>query len=1119
MRGFFSFDRRRLSVLVAAAFVLIQATGRAQDKIGSAGPRPALRGEDAAVQRLGAELKRLRSSGDLERAALLFDRIFPAETVTDPAAALKLAAGRGPEAAVLGAGGDKPVAAPDGSYAVFVSPAVEKNPSLDLGVLKDGGPVLLAAVEQEAGGGRDIRVRRSADRGRTWPDAVLIGDGRALGQPTLRQISEGSFGLAFAEEWTGTDHDIHFARLSGDLAEVSRFSVTLDGADQGRPAVASDRLAYAAPYVYLAYGERDGRSGSIKFRVSRDLGATWSRAVTIDAFPLPAAEAGPPDAALAFDPERGRLHVAYARPQGRSGGIAVASSATFGASWSAPVSLTLRGVRTPASPAIAARAGTVVVLYESGSGGGSDIGLACSSDSGRRWMTGPGLASTAAAETSPDLRAAEGDGAPLFFASYVEDGSRIRVFRGDAGSPRSWTAAGTVPDEGTASALGPARVLPLPSADGQAAAGLLWTDRSADDDVYFSPGTTVLALADLTVTPSNRDVPDTAGETAFAVDKTGEGSLGWTAAVVTGGAWLAITSGASGTDAGTIAVSYDANTGIVSRTGSIEVTPTEAGTPSVTVTVTQAGEPAGELEVTPAGGLVSTGPAGGPFSPSSQAYTLRNVGERTIGWRAVRVQPWTSLSSNSGNLNPGASRVVTVSINALADALAAGSYDDTVTFMNTTNGLGTTNRPVGLTIGEPAGTLTVSPAEGLTSSGPVGGPFTPASQDYTLRNAGPTPIDWTASKLRTWTSLSAAAGALDAGASTTVTVSIDAAAEALPGGDFADTVSFVNTTNGNGSTSRPVELTVIAPPGVLAVTPAAGLVSGGLEGGPFSPASQDYVLENTGGSAIAWTAARTRSWTTLSAASGALDPGQTTTLTVSINAAAEALAAGVYDDTVTVTNATNGTGSTTRNVTLTVAAGPVLSVTPADRAVPFTSGAATFDVANAGGGTLTWTAAVAAGVGWLSITAGAGGTGPGTITAAFTANPSTTARQGTLRVTAPGAAGSPRDVTVTQAGSTFGLTVSGERRVEQAWILRREYGRLSITVDNPGGIAVSAFAVYRRAGGQAEELRGQVPGTSVTASPWTYNDTFIEAGTTYTYRVLALDAQGQVLGESNEITI
>ena len=100
-------------------------------------------------------------------------------------------------------------------------------------------------------------------------------------------------------------------------------------------------------------------------------------------------------------------------------------------------------------------------------------------------------------------------------------------------------------------------------------------------------------------------------------------------------------------------------------------------------------------------------------------------------------------------------------------------------------------------------------------------------------------------------------------------MSINAGANALAAGAYSDTVTFTNTTNGNGNTTRAVSLTVTAP-GVLSVTPAGGFVSSGYVGGPFTPSSQDYTLQNTGGATISWTAAKTQTWTTLSAASGNL---------------------------------------------------------------------------------------------------------------------------------------------------------------------------------------------------------------------------------------------------------
>ncbi|HSQ79051.1 MAG TPA: PEGA domain-containing protein [Candidatus Bathyarchaeia archaeon] len=215
--------------------------------------------------------------------------------------------------------------------------------------------------------------------------------------------------------------------------------------------------------------------------------------------------------------------------------------------------------------------------------------------------------------------------------------------------------------------------------------------------------------------------------------------------------------------------------------------------------------------------------------------------------------------------------------------------------------------------------LEVTPATGLTSSGSVGGPFTPASQDFTLKNTGGSSLSWTAAAGQTWVTVAPASGMLAAGASATVTASINTGANALAAGTHNADVTFTNATNGNGNTTRSVGLTVSTPqPAALSVTPSTGLASTGNVGGPFTPSSQDYTLQNTGGASLNWTAAATQAWTTVSPASGTLAAGATATVTVTIGAGANALAAGAYSDTVTFTNATNGNGNTTRAVGLNV---------------------------------------------------------------------------------------------------------------------------------------------------------------------------------------------------------
>ncbi len=125
-----------------------------------------------------------------------------------------------------------------------------------------------------------------------------------------------------------------------------------------------------------------------------------------------------------------------------------------------------------------------------------------------------------------------------------------------------------------------------------------------------------------------------------------------------------------------------------------------------------------------------------------------------------------------------------------------------------------------------------------------------------------------------------------------------------------------NTSAATTSASNTYTVTAGAP--VLALTPAGNLSSSGSFGGPFSPASIDYTLSNTGNASMAWTATKSAAWLTLSPASGTLASGASTTVTASINASANALSSGSYTDTISFTNTTNGTGNTTRGASLSV---------------------------------------------------------------------------------------------------------------------------------------------------------------------------------------------------------
>ena len=88
------------------------------------------------------------------------------------------------------------------------------------------------------------------------------------------------------------------------------------------------------------------------------------------------------------------------------------------------------------------------------------------------------------------------------------------------------------------------------------------------------------------------------------------------------------------------------------------------------------------------------------------------------------------------------------------------------------------------------------------------------------------------------------------------------------------------------------------------VSPTNGFAASGPVGGPFSVTSQNYSLTNQSGSSLPWGIINTSSWLSASPSGGTLAGGAKTTMTVSLTAAANSLAAGIYTANVLVTNPT-----------------------------------------------------------------------------------------------------------------------------------------------------------------------------------------------------------------------
>jgi hypothetical protein len=222
--------------------------------------------------------------------------------------------------------------------------------------------------------------------------------------------------------------------------------------------------------------------------------------------------------------------------------------------------------------------------------------------------------------------------------------------------------------------------------------------------------------------------------------------------------------------------------------------------------------------ITPTNGFNATGPIGGPFNITAQSFSLTNTGIASLNWSLINTSSWLNASPTSGTLAIGGQTNVMVSLNSYASNLTVGSYTADIWFTNQTAGVAQ-SRQFTLQVFDP---LVITPTNGFTANGPVGGPFSTTSQIFSLANAGTTSLGWSLANTSSWLNASSTSGTLAAGSWTTVTVSLNPAVTNLAAGTCTASLFFTNLNNGDVQ-SRQFNLLI------------GGMIqNGGFETGDFS---------------------------------------------------------------------------------------------------------------------------------------------------------------------------------------------------------------------------------------------------------------------------------------------
>lgn len=144
-------------------------------------------------------------------------------------------------------------------------------------------------------------------------------------------------------------------------------------------------------------------------------------------------------------------------------------------------------------------------------------------------------------------------------------------------------------------------------------------------------------------------------------------------------------------------------------------------------------------------GFAAEGQRGGPFTPDSAVYTVKNNLDIPLSYAVSTAANWLDITGDDGFIPAGGEDLITVALNSAADGFPNGHYEATVSFVNNTDHEGDTDKLVTLDVGVPVPVYTwdMSTNPGWSTEGawawgqPTGGGGDHGNNDPTSGATGP----------------------------------------------------------------------------------------------------------------------------------------------------------------------------------------------------------------------------------------------------------------------------------------------------------------------------------------------------------------------------------------------
>lgn len=332
------------------------------------------------------------------------------------------------------------------------------------------------------------------------------------------------------------------------------------------------------------------------------------------------------------------------------------------------------------------------------------------------------------------------------------------------------------------------------------------------------------------------------------------------------------------------------------------------------------------LQVEPARLFYSHGMPGGPFSPDSNLYTLRNTGTNTLVWRAAVTNSWLHLHPTSGTLSAGDVTNVLVSLAPDVNMLPYGSSYAPIIFSNDTVHTEMirdvhvkAEYTLAWALGQPDWTIktggknTWQAQAGETHSGTAAaqsGVITYDQESWmetTLVGIGELSFWWNVSSQAIYDNLVFYINGISmqkisgAGNWQKRVYTFDSMTNTLrwtymknSAIDERDDCGWVDDVVWNRYND-------------ILVDPEENVFFFGYEGGPFLPSYKEYTLWNVGSNSLHWTATNNKGLINVYPTNGVLNAGDKTLISISISTYTLSLLPSNYTDTVTIVNNDNGT--------------------------------------------------------------------------------------------------------------------------------------------------------------------------------------------------------------------